>query len=148
MLLWSYLSKVLLEHLLFRIIILLQYVWVVVGLLAKALFVGLIDVAQVVHTSIVLQLESVGHAWRDVLAAGDCTGHVVVLWLEVVLRSLVEADDLGAVADAVICWCFVDWLISLVDGNELILDELIVWLILIFELVDIIENVLDLVDVL
>lgn len=108
----------------------------------------MIDIGEVVHSSIVLQLESVGHAWRDILAAGDCAGHVVVLWLEIVLGSLVEADDLGAVADAIICWCFVDWLISLVDGNELILDELIVWLILVFELVDIVENVLDLVDVL
>lgn len=126
----------------------LKNIRVVIRLLSKGLFVGVVDIAEVVNASVVLQLESVCHAGRDVLAAGDGAGHVVVLWLEVVLGSLVEADDLGAVADAVICWCLVDRLISLVDGNELILDKLIVWLILVFELVDIVENVLDLVDVL
>ena len=126
----------------------LKNIGVVVCLLTKGLVVGVVDISEVVYSAFVLQLESVGHAGRDVLAASDGTGHVVVLRLEVVLRSLVEADDLGAVADAVICWCLVDWLISLVDGNELILDELIVWLILVFELVDIVENVLDLVNVL
>lgn len=140
--------EILLKHLLLGIVILLKNIGVVIGLLTEGLFVSLVHFAEVVHSTIILQLKSVCHAWRDVLAAGDGSGHVVVLWLEVVLRSLVEANDLGTVADAVIRWCLVDRLISLVDRDELILDELIVWLILVFELVDIVENVLDLVNVL
>ena len=47
-----------------------------------------------------------------------------------------------------ILWLHINWLISLINANKLVLDELVVWHVLIFKLVDIVEDLFHFLDVL
>ena len=144
-----YLCKVLLKHFLLGIVVLLQNIRVIERLVAIGLLCSWVYIRELVQSSFVLHLEVVrSHSRRNILAA--CQGaHIVEIGLDVVGWSLVKANNLSrVVAHVVVGGLLVDWLVPLVYGYQLILDELVVWLVLVLELVYVIEDILNLIDVL
>jgi hypothetical protein len=82
--------------------------------------------------------------WRNVRTA-RC--HTVQARLRELINSLVKPYQLLSMTKSVLR-LHVDWLVPFVNADQLVLDELIVWSVLVFQFVDVVEDFFDLLDVL
>ena len=128
------LGEVFLEHFLFWVIVLLESI-VVLHYLDLVVEV----VIQIVCVGIVVEWAT--HSWRNILAA--CHWYLIL----VVAGSCIVARHLPTLSSKVLR-LLIYLLFTLINGDELVLDVFVIRHILIFELVDIVEDILHLWNIL